>query len=87
MEQRCEVCENFRPSGDLSPERTLVELSFGERSVLLCKGHALIARNSGIDTLEGLRELYRESDGTRSFVPRRSRASEHDNAGRRATDA
>ena len=87
MEQRCEVCENFRPTGDLAAERTLVEVSFGERSVLLCKGHALIARNSGIGTLAELRALYRESEGERSFVPRRSRASEHENPGRRATDA
>jgi hypothetical protein len=75
MEQRCEVCENFRPSGDLAPERQLVEVPFSARSVLLCAGHAQIAKNSNIDSLEELRALYRESEGNRSFVPRRSRVA------------
>ena len=86
MKPRCEVCQNFRPSGDVVPERTLVMVPFGARGVLLCEGHAQIAKNSGVSSLEELRELYRESGGQRSFVPRRSRSSEHESAGRRATD-
>jgi len=85
MEPRCEVCQNFRPSGDTAPQRTLVEVPFGARNVLLCKGHAQIARNSGIGSLAELRKLYRESDGQRSYVSRRSR--DRQGAGRRATDA
>jgi len=73
MQQRCEVCENFRPEGDLKPGRTLVEVTFGKRRVLLCRGHAGIAHNSGVTTFEGLRELYTEQHGARSYVPRRAR--------------
>lgn len=92
MEQRCEVCENFRPSGDLAPQRKLVEVPFDGRSVVLCAGHAQIAKNSGITSLQALRELYRESEGSRSYVPRRARVAlplggERRNPGRRVSDA
>ena len=73
MQQRCEVCENFRPEGDLKPGRTLEEVTYGKRRVLLCRAHAGIARNSGVTTFEGLRELYTEQHGARSYVPRRAR--------------
>ena len=58
MQQRCEVCENFRPEGDLKPGRKLEEVTFGTRRVLLCRAHAGIAHNSGVTTFEELRELY-----------------------------
>ncbi len=74
MQQRCEVCENFRPEGDLKPGRTLEEVTFGKRRVLLCRAHAGIARNSGVATFEELRELYTEQHGSRSYVPRRARS-------------
>ena len=74
MHQRCEVCENFRPEGDLQPGRKLEEVRFGTRKVLLCRGHAGIAQNSGVTTFEELRELYTEQHGVRSYVPRRARA-------------
>ena len=91
MEQRCEVCENFRPSGDIAPLRTLVEVTFGARRVLLCAGHAQIAKNSGASSIQDLRELYRESAGQRSYVPRRSKSTvqlggERQIVGRRASD-
>jgi hypothetical protein len=56
---------------------------------MLCVAHARIAGNSGVDSWEQLRELYHESDGKRSFVPRRARGpaeSEPRHGGRRATD-
>ena len=74
MQQRCEVCENFRPAGDLKPGRALEEVTYGTRRVLLCRAHAGIAQNSGITTFEELRELYTEQHGVRSYVPRRARA-------------
>ncbi len=91
MAQRCEVCESFRPQGDLNPERKLVEITFGTRRVLLCAGHAQIAQNSGVTSFDELRDLYRESSGARSFVSRRARAaseqaSERRHPGRRAAD-
>lgn len=73
MQQRCEVCENFRPEGDLKPGRKLEEVTFGTRRVLLCRAHAGIAQNSGVTTFEELRELYTEQHGGRSYVPRRAR--------------
>lgn len=90
MAQRCEVCEQFKPEGDLRPGRELVSVSFGERAVLLCKAHAGIAENSGVKTLRELRALYAESDGKRSFVLRRGPGSAGAKArypGRRASDA
>jgi hypothetical protein len=89
MAQRCEVCERFRPSGDLQPERELISFAVGARSVLLCRAHARIAQNSEVSTLEELRELYGESAGQRSFISRRGSASGGAKArapGRRATD-
>ncbi|HVY32170.1 MAG TPA: hypothetical protein VHB79_36790 [Polyangiaceae bacterium] len=86
MQQRCEVCENFRPEGDLKPGRKLEEVSFGSRRVLLCRAHAGIAQNSGVTSFEELRELYTESNGVRSYVPRRSRGDVTRSAGRRESD-
>jgi hypothetical protein len=89
MAQRCEVCERFRPSGDLQPGRELVSVSFAERSVRLCRAHAGIASNSGAESLAQLRELFAESEGKRSYVARRGGASGGANArglGRRASD-
>jgi hypothetical protein len=93
MAHRCEVCEQFRPEGDLKAGRPPLEVSFGERSVLLCRAHAGIAENSGVTTLEELRKLYAESQGQRSYVARRTRSatltgrSERRSVGRRANDA
>ena len=90
MKQRCEVCENFRPEGDLKPGRKLEQVKYGSRTVLLCRAHAGIAESSGVSTFEGLRELYSESQGARSYVPRRARGVNRGKArspGRRASDA
>ena len=97
MQQRCEVCENFRPEGDLKPGRTLEAVRFGSRLVLLCRAHAGIAHSSGVTSFEELRELYTESNGKRSYVPRRARIAQTPtkrkgkepprSPGRRATDA
>jgi len=91
MEHRCEVCESFRPRGDLGPARQLLEVSFGERRVWLCRGHAGIARNSEVSSFEELRALYAESDGKRSYISRRAPSAEASegwprNEGRRASD-
>ena len=75
MQQRCEVCENFRPDGDLKPGRKLEQVVYGARRVLLCRAHAGIAQNSGVTTFEELRQLYTEQHGSRSYVPRRARSA------------
>jgi hypothetical protein len=93
MQQRCEVCESFRPEGDLKPGRPLQEVKFGARTVLLCRAHAGIAENSGVESFAALRELYTESHGLRSYVPRRARTpvaskrAKPRSPGRRASDA
>jgi hypothetical protein len=91
MAQRCEVCERFRPGGDLQPGRELTEASFRERRVLLCRAHASIAKNLGATSLDELRKLFGESTGQRSFVSRRGRyawaSGKPRRAGRRATDS
>ena len=95
MQQRCEVCENFRPEGDLKPGRVLEAVTYGRRTVLLCRAHAGIAASSGVTTFDELRELYSESAGQRSYVPRRARLvpakakskSRARSVGRRASDA
>jgi hypothetical protein len=86
MQQRCEVCENFRPEGDLKPGRPLEEVTFDSRKVLLCRAHAGIARNSAVTTFAELRELYTEQHGSRSYVPRRTRSLAR-TPGRRLNDA
>ena len=91
MDVRCEVCESFRPEGDLKAARELLRVPFGERTVLLCRGHAGIAQNSAISTLAELRSLYAESDGQRSYIARRARIAQAAlgkprSPGRRATD-
>jgi hypothetical protein len=75
MQPRCEVCQNFRPEGDLKPGRKLEEVTYGTRRVLLCRAHAGIAANSGVTSFEELRELYTEQHGARSYVPRRARTA------------
>jgi hypothetical protein len=75
MQQRCEVCENFRPEGDLKPGRVLEAVKYGDRVVLLCRAHAGIAQSSGVSSFEELRELYTEQHGARSYVPRRARTA------------
>ncbi len=92
MEKRCEVCESFRPQGDLKAGRELLSVTFGDHPVLLCRAHAEIAENSEVTSFQELRALYAESKGQRSYLSRRSRSSHsaldrRRRLGRRATDA
>jgi hypothetical protein len=89
MAQECEVCRNFLPEPRRA-DQELVEVALDVRSVLLCRGHARIAANSGVHTFAALRELY--GSGRRSYVPRRrpelepARAEKRESHGRRAND-
>lgn len=86
MQSHCEVCESLARSP--SPKTTIVSVALETRTVLLCKGHAQIAANSGVTDFEGLRELY--GSGRRSYVPRRDPQAkapmkdDRHNSGRRA---
>jgi hypothetical protein len=92
MATRCEVCESLRPAGDRVPNRKLLSVPLGARDVVLCVAHASIAESSGVRTLEGLRELYGETLGRRSYVARRARSpvpspnGDPRRTGRRASD-
>ena len=72
MQQGCVVCQSFRPSAN-QRDRVLTPVSFGDRTIVLCEAHRRIAERSGATTYEALRDLYGESDGGRSYVPRRER--------------
>ena len=48
MQNRCEVCENFRPRAEFGGSYKVVEVLFDARPVHLCVGHAKIAQNSGV---------------------------------------
>jgi hypothetical protein len=90
MRQCCEVCENFMPEVART-SRKLVQIQFDTRAVTLCRGHALIAENSGVRSFEALRQLY--GSGRRSYVPRRNESDpsaskdQRLGRGRRAADA
>lgn len=89
MAQQCEVCRICKPELGSTP-RELIEVALDLRSVLLCRGHARIAKNAGVRTLKALRELY--GSGRRSYVSRRradgttKRSERRTSGGRRATD-
>jgi len=90
MQNRCEVCENFRPGTDFGGRYRVIEVLFDARSVHLCVGHHKIAQNSGVTSFDELRELF--GTGRRSFVPRRGRGlqvfdDQRLGRGRRASDA
>jgi hypothetical protein len=92
MEKRCEVCERFRPHGDLRPGREVLQIPFGDRVVSLCRAHAKIAQNSAVASFDELRELYAESHGQRSYLARRAQSERAAEGapravGRRASDA
>ena len=92
MRNQCEVCKGFRPEGHPRKSRDASAVSFGAERVFLCTGHALIAKNSAVTSLAELRDLYRESDGKRSYVARRTRAAKRPakdrrGGGRRAADS
>lgn len=88
MEHDCEVCASLPRA--ISPTRSIVEIQLDKRAVMLCRGHARIAANSGVMDFDGLRALY--GSGRRSHVPRRdprvvaTTDGQHRGPGRRASD-
>jgi hypothetical protein len=94
MARRCEVCENLTPDAPLTRklQRFLVEA----RVVALCPEHATAFREERPETLAAVARLFREVQGKRSLVSRRSPIERRQfpmrpegrrhNAGRRAGD-
>lgn len=81
MSKSCEICDGLRDAG-LSPDPATVGtrsptlrvrlVLVEDRAIALCEGHAQELRRSGVDTLEGARQLFTEPDGRRSLLDRRS---------------
>lgn len=90
----CEICEHFLSREKLLENaRGVSEVAFGKRTVRLCRVHAFIAHQHHVTTLGGLRHLFRENRGRRSFLARRAaepgtgrRAEQRSSPGRRAGD-
>jgi hypothetical protein len=92
MHHGCDVCHNFRPAANLRV-RILTRVFFDDHVVILCRAHREIALRAGVTTIDELRELYGESGGHRSYVPRRmsvphdaSPTTDRRQRGRRSTD-
>jgi hypothetical protein len=67
MKTRCEVCSALgRPAGG----RTRRVLT-GDRSVTLCRAHALVLEGVPLADTTELRAVFRETGGRRSLVGRR----------------
>ena len=92
MERQCEVCREFRPEAAGAKGESVRERAFGKRNVLLCPLHTRLVQVVRVTTFEGLRKLFRESRGKRSFVARRgpvaspAQTDRRARSGRRATD-
>ena len=78
MATSCEVCETLRrldhhSAGETdAPVRNLI---LAARLVVLCEPHASGLRDAGVDSLDGLRDLYHEQGALahrRSLVDRRA---------------
>lgn len=77
MRSRCEICEHFLdPAQQERSPQAATEVTFGRRRVQLCRVHAFIAAQSKVTTLGGLRHLFRENGGRRSYLPRRAVADD-----------
>jgi hypothetical protein len=84
MPTACDICSQFRPAAN-ERDRMVTTMIFEGHLVLICQAHRRIAEANGVRTFEDLRELYGESDGRRSYVPRRDHAGGRA-GGRRVTD-
>lgn len=72
MARCCEVCRTFRPEASDSFSQNLLDVELDKRAVTLCSAHFYLWRCAKVTTLDGLRTVFRESTGRRSFVSRRA---------------
>jgi hypothetical protein len=98
MARSCEVCAHLagRPRAVRRPPVRLRRLAVEGRIVALCDEHATAVGDGHSKSLEVLRDLFREKDGKRSLLDRRSpldrrlfppRPEGRRRAGRREKDA
>jgi hypothetical protein len=94
MPNCCEICERWlRDSQRADASPRIAEVAFGRRRVMLCQTHAFLAAELGVTTIGGLCLMFRENNGRRSLLARRSPSSpapgakeQRKRAGRRASD-
>jgi hypothetical protein len=67
MAQRCEICSALGRTPSGRSRRVLV----GDRSVALCRAHALVLEGLPLADTGELRAVFRETGGRRSLVGRR----------------
>jgi hypothetical protein len=74
MARSCEVCAHLaeKPQAARKPALRLRRLAVEGRIVALCDKHATAVTDAKAKSLDVLRELFRESHGSRSLVDRRS---------------
>jgi hypothetical protein len=74
MSRSCEVCAHLaeKPRPARKPPARLRRLAVEGRIVALCEAHATAVADANAKSLDVLRELFREADGNRSLVDRRS---------------
>ncbi len=47
-------------------------VDFGTRLIFLCEAHQLAAKSADVRSPEALREMFKESEGRRGLLPRRT---------------
>jgi hypothetical protein len=72
MHRHCEICGSVGPSAAEASGKKLRRVLLGERIVMLCDPHASRARSEDVSSVEALRALFREANGQRSRLDRRS---------------
>ena len=74
MARSCEVCAHLenRPAVARATRSRLRRVAIDGRIVALCEAHAAAVVDSQAQSLDVLRELFRERGGNRSLVDRRS---------------
>jgi hypothetical protein len=74
MARSCEVCSHLaeKPQAVRTPAVRLRRVAVEGRIVALCEPHASAVMGAETRSLEVLRDLFREPEGRRSFVDRRS---------------
>ena len=73
MAKQCEACSVLvRRADDSVGNGRIRNLLVGGRFVYLCEPHARAVRNHNPSSIEEIRKLLKEADGSRSLVDRRN---------------
>jgi hypothetical protein len=72
MTRKCEACPDLGRTAKSGKAKKICRILVENRLVLLCETHAKRVRELGPESVEKLRQLFRERGGKRSRVERRS---------------